>query len=275
MKTVTPHQQVGLTFAAFSAANRKRSEKDFKRQLDSRDAVFSMTIGLSEEAGEVAGEVRALLGFSERKTGNKEKVGKEAADLIAYADLLLQSIGLSLEEWVIRKFNEVSDRIGSDVKLGEAALVSRNDICARPKCESPRHYNIHDPERGGHEFVEPSLPVADGISDGVWPTLNGTNQRLKELRGKVAEQEADLHDVRGSVTKTACRIDGRIDEVIKRLAKLEPQTHPYDYDGTGCRRCGGPTTASHTIPHLMTCEKTTPPTLISRPCTCPGSNYGG
>lgn len=33
-------------------------------------------------------------------------------------------------------------------------LKRMDDICARPKCESPRHYNIHDPERGGHEFVE-------------------------------------------------------------------------------------------------------------------------
>lgn len=28
------------------------------------------------------------------------------------------------------------------------------DICARPKCLSPRSYNIHDPDRGGHVFVE-------------------------------------------------------------------------------------------------------------------------
>jgi hypothetical protein len=40
------------------------------------------------------------------------------------------------------------------------ALKRMDDICALTGCESPRHYNIHDPGRGGHTFVEqpPAAP---------------------------------------------------------------------------------------------------------------------
>jgi hypothetical protein len=41
------------------------------------------------------------------------------------------------------------------------------DICARPKCKSPRHYNIHDPERGGHVFVE-AAEQAQGEGANFW-----------------------------------------------------------------------------------------------------------
>jgi len=51
----------------------------------------------------------------------------------------------------------------------QAAPQSEADICARPKCLSPRHYNIHDPERGGHVFVEPGTGAA--------PQWEGDEQR--------------------------------------------------------------------------------------------------
>jgi NTP pyrophosphatase (non-canonical NTP hydrolase) len=41
----------------------------------------------------------------------------ELADTIIYADLIATRLGMSLEEAIIRKFNEVSDREGSSIKL--------------------------------------------------------------------------------------------------------------------------------------------------------------
>lgn len=76
-----------------------------------------MQYGLSEEAGEVAGKMRTLLGFTTRKSATARDVAHEIADVVSYADLLAQSIGMSLEEALIEKFNIVSDRTGSAVKL--------------------------------------------------------------------------------------------------------------------------------------------------------------
>jgi NTP pyrophosphatase (non-canonical NTP hydrolase) len=113
-----------LTFAAFSAANRKRCEEGFKRKLGTRDAVVSMAIGLAEEAGEVSGAVRAYLGISERKERSAEKVGHEIADLVSYADLLAQSCGMTLEAVLVEKFNIVSARIGSAIRIDSDAICT-------------------------------------------------------------------------------------------------------------------------------------------------------
>lgn len=43
--------------------------------------------------------------------------GKEIGDVIAYLDLEAQALGLKLSDIVAQKFNEVSDRIGSEIKI--------------------------------------------------------------------------------------------------------------------------------------------------------------
>jgi|SRR3989338_4344526 len=45
------------------------------------------------------------------------EIGKELADVVGYADLLATRLGLSLGECVRDKFNEVSDRVKSDIRL--------------------------------------------------------------------------------------------------------------------------------------------------------------
>lgn len=49
--------------------------------------------------------------------GARERIAAESADVVIYLDLLLARIGLSLGAAVHGKFNEVSDRVGSLVKL--------------------------------------------------------------------------------------------------------------------------------------------------------------
>lgn len=44
-------------------------------------------------------------------------VGKELADIVIYADILASLLGLNLSDCVVQKFNEVSERVGSEVKL--------------------------------------------------------------------------------------------------------------------------------------------------------------
>lgn len=45
------------------------------------------------------------------------ELSKEIADVVLYADLLASKIGVRLSDIITAKFNEVSDRIGSEVKL--------------------------------------------------------------------------------------------------------------------------------------------------------------
>lgn len=45
------------------------------------------------------------------------EVGKELADIVIYADLLADKLGLNLSDCIQQKFNEVSDRIGSEIKI--------------------------------------------------------------------------------------------------------------------------------------------------------------
>lgn len=56
---------------------------------------------------------RDQLSYSE----HVENVGKELADIIIYADLLAARLGISLEAVIVQKFNEVSARVNSNIRL--------------------------------------------------------------------------------------------------------------------------------------------------------------
>lgn len=44
-------------------------------------------------------------------------IGKEIADVVTFCDLLATRYGFNLGKLVLDKFNEVSERIGSDVRM--------------------------------------------------------------------------------------------------------------------------------------------------------------
>lgn len=47
----------------------------------------------------------------------QKKLAKELADVVIYADLLAEKMGISLGEAIREKFNEVSDKRGSQIRL--------------------------------------------------------------------------------------------------------------------------------------------------------------
>jgi NTP pyrophosphatase (non-canonical NTP hydrolase) len=69
----------------------------------------------------LAGEVGELCNFIKKKEYgdkvNKIDIAKEAADIIIYLDLLCTHLEIDLEQSVINKFNEVSQRVNSKIKL--------------------------------------------------------------------------------------------------------------------------------------------------------------
>lgn len=47
----------------------------------------------------------------------REEIGKEAADIVIYLDLLCTREGIDLGAEIVKKFNEVSDRVGCNIKI--------------------------------------------------------------------------------------------------------------------------------------------------------------
>lgn len=82
---------------------------------------------LAAETGEVCGDlarIRSLQDGPDRPYNAdkdpevlRENVGREIGDVVAFCALLCSRLELDFEEVVVKKFNEVSDRVGSHRKL--------------------------------------------------------------------------------------------------------------------------------------------------------------
>jgi len=76
---------------------------------------------LSDWSNALAGETGELCNWIKKiRRGDKVDVaeaGKELADIVIYADLLAEELGLNLADCIRSKFNEVSERVHSSVKI--------------------------------------------------------------------------------------------------------------------------------------------------------------
>lgn len=101
--------------------NALRCEKGFKMKLHDWK--------LSQWSNAVAGETGELCNICKKfdrgdfdEDGEKyfqmnQELAKEAADIVIYLDLLCQSQNIDLADAIVSKFNEVSERVGSDIKM--------------------------------------------------------------------------------------------------------------------------------------------------------------
>ncbi len=124
-----------MTFAAFSAANRLRCERDFGEPLDASSqytpAHWALTV--AEEVGEIAAAVLGVAGLKKRKAHlTVADIGDEIADAVSYLDLLATRLGLDLSTVLVGKFNRVSERIGSDVRIVAATVESADPAMPPP-----------------------------------------------------------------------------------------------------------------------------------------------
>lgn len=135
-------QELEQTRAALEAANRACASLSFERLREVNvkrcEDVFhpladwsptDWATAMAGECGEACNEVkklRRLDGADSVKDNHihrmelRQKIGKELADLVIYADLLAARLDISLGDSVVSKFNEVSDRCGSQTKLASA-----------------------------------------------------------------------------------------------------------------------------------------------------------
>lgn len=101
-----------LTFETLSHAIDQRSAQCFAVSLNWTLAQW--TNALAGEVGEACNWVKKM---DRGDKVNPREIGKELADVVIYAHLAAKSLGLRLEDLVVQKFNEVSDRVKSTIKL--------------------------------------------------------------------------------------------------------------------------------------------------------------
>lgn len=99
----------------FTKKLRRMEEKDtpFAKR---RFAAHSMSDRACSACGDMDGCHLPAKVRTEKEDCIKE-IGKELADIITYADLFAARLGIDLGQIVRDKFNEVSDRVGSEIKL--------------------------------------------------------------------------------------------------------------------------------------------------------------
>lgn len=113
-----------LSFGALRAANVNRCEGVF-HPIESWSPTDWAT-AFAGEAGEACNFVKKLrrldgadedLDTEQYRQELHREIGKELVDTVIYADLLAVRLGINLGEAVRQKFNEVSERIGSKVRI--------------------------------------------------------------------------------------------------------------------------------------------------------------
>ena len=131
-----------MTFSGLSEANKALHLADLaKANADRCNEVFhpinswsptDWACAMAGECGEACNEVKKLRrkfynsddmdlsypeDFQKHHAVEAARVGAEVADMVIYADLLCQRLGISLEDAIREKFNAVSEETGSDVRI--------------------------------------------------------------------------------------------------------------------------------------------------------------
>lgn len=105
-----------LTFRRLRETNVLRCKEAFKRCLTDW-SLAEWSNAMAGECGEACNLTKKMLRGDKGGEKDIEELGKEIADVVVYADLLAAAAGVDLEKAVIEKFNEVSDRKKSKIKL--------------------------------------------------------------------------------------------------------------------------------------------------------------
>ena len=116
----------GLSFNTLREANKARlptfknaqGELAHSEQDGSDWSLSQWSNAVLGELGEAANLIKKIERGDFTLDETREELAKEFADVMTYLDLLAMRAGVDLGRATIDKFNEVSDRVGSPVKLG-------------------------------------------------------------------------------------------------------------------------------------------------------------
>lgn len=101
-----------LSFRRLSRASRQRCEENQSPQENWTPTDWATA--LAAETGSACNLIAKM------RRGDKvdpEDIGRELADIVIYTDLLATHLGLDLEKCLVKKFNETSNRQGSEILL--------------------------------------------------------------------------------------------------------------------------------------------------------------
>lgn len=104
-----------LSFRYLGMRLDRRTEESGAMAYSQNWLLDQWTNALAGETGEACNMVKKM-----NRPGNTIKpldVGRELADVVIYAHFAAKKLGLRLEDCIRLKFNEVSDRVGSTIKL--------------------------------------------------------------------------------------------------------------------------------------------------------------
>ncbi|MFA7504246.1 MAG: MazG-like family protein [Burkholderiaceae bacterium] len=115
----------GLTFNALRGANKARlpqfkngrGEPAHSRPDGSDWALSTWCNAVLGELGEAANLIKKIERGDITLDDAREALGKELADVVTYLDILAFRAGVDLGRATIDKFNEVSARVGANVRL--------------------------------------------------------------------------------------------------------------------------------------------------------------
>lgn len=123
-----------LAFAELRDINVKRCTAVFHPLRDWSPTDWACA--LAGEAGEACNEVKKLRRLdgadahedtAARRSELETRIGAELADTVIYADLLAARLGIDLGAAIREKFNEVSERRGSDIRLPARPAAGRGE----------------------------------------------------------------------------------------------------------------------------------------------------
>lgn len=103
------------TLQQLKTANRLRCPKFGHGGIEGWE-IEKWMLGLSGEVGEMANIIKKVIRGDDIEN-SKELIAKEAADVATYLDMACQRLGIDLATAIIDKFNEVSERVGSEVRM--------------------------------------------------------------------------------------------------------------------------------------------------------------
>lgn len=115
----------GLTFNTLRGANiarlpqfKNRKGEPAHSTLDGSDWKLSAWCNaVTGELGEAANIIKKIERGDMTLDEAREDLAKEFADIVTYLDILAMRAGVDLGEATVNKFNEVSKRVGSSIRI--------------------------------------------------------------------------------------------------------------------------------------------------------------
>jgi NTP pyrophosphatase (non-canonical NTP hydrolase) len=101
-----------MTFYEFQQLNERRENEANKYEKCRSWGLNNFVLALVGEAGELANLVKKIERGDFTLDEVRGEVSKELADIITYADLIYTKLGLNTGIELMRKFQEINERIG-------------------------------------------------------------------------------------------------------------------------------------------------------------------